>query len=104
MPAPLPKGASSTVPWRSFANRLMSTASSDHTPSVSALPARLSPSGPGTISGKSVSATARHTLVLRLLHTASRQHSRRRIDHDLAALDVDLGHRFVGERQHHRLA
>ena len=67
MPAPPPKGASSTVPWRSLANRLMSTASSAHVPSFNALPARLSPSGPGNISGKSVSAVARHTLVLRLL-------------------------------------
>src|SRR6266851_1867787 len=62
MPAPPPKGASSTVPWRSLANRLMSTASSRHTPSFNALPARLSPSGPGNISGKSESAVARHTL------------------------------------------
>src|SRR5471032_1436597 len=62
MPAPPPKGASSTVPWRSLANRLMSTVDSSHVPSCNALPARLSPSGPGNISGKSVSAVARHTL------------------------------------------
>src|SRR5262249_14272168 len=104
MPAPPPNGASSTVPWRSLANRRISTASSDQTPSFNALPARLSPSGPGNISGKSVSAVARHTLVLRLLLGSPGQQSRRRIDHDLAPFDVDLGHRFVGERQHHRLA
>src|SRR5260370_511034 len=33
-----------------------------------------------------------------------RQHARRRIDHHLAALDVDLGHHRVGEGQHHRTA
>src|SRR4051812_36304481 len=102
MPAPPPNGASSTVPWRSLANRRISTASSAHTPSVNARPARLSPSGPGNISGKSVSAVARHTsaLVL-LLGRAACEQTRRRRDHNLAALDVDLGHRLVGEGQHH---
>ena len=57
-----------------------------------------------TIAGKSVSATARHTLVLRLLLSSTRQQACRRIDQNLAARDVDLGHRFIGERQHHRLA
>src|SRR4051812_19406357 len=100
MPAPPPNGASSTVPWRSLANRRISTASSAHVPSLRARPARLAPSGPGNISGKSVSAVARHTSGLILLLTTAREQARRRVDHHLAVPGIDLGHGLVGEGQH----
>src|ERR1700728_1424024 len=38
----------------------MSTAASDHRPRAAALPARLSPSGPGNMPGKMVRTVARH--------------------------------------------
>src|SRR4051812_23069901 len=59
MPGPPPAGVSSTLRWRSVAEALMSRASNAHRPDVSALPARLTPSGPGNISGKSVRTVAR---------------------------------------------
>ena len=44
------------------AEPLMSHASSDHKPEASALPARLTPSGPGNISGNNVRTVARQVI------------------------------------------
>src|ERR1700735_330005 len=54
MPGPPPAGVSSTLRCRSVAESLMSRASNAQTPEASALPARLTPSGPGNISGNRV--------------------------------------------------
>src|ERR1700727_994200 len=54
MPGPPPAGVSSTLRWRSVAEARISRASSAHSPAESALPARLTPSGPGNISGNRV--------------------------------------------------
>src|SRR5437868_5732818 len=51
IPAPPPAGVSSTVRCLSIAWSRMLRASSDQAPSASAFPARLTPSGPGNISG-----------------------------------------------------
>jgi hypothetical protein len=51
IPAPPPAGVSSTLRCLSVAKSRMWTVSSDQTPSSSARPARLRPSGPGNISG-----------------------------------------------------
>src|SRR5437867_7688435 len=67
MPGPPPAGVSSTLRWRSVAESLMSRASSDHRPDASALPARLTPSGPGNISGNSVRIVARHIVALEVI-------------------------------------
>src|ERR1700733_9715604 len=67
MPGPPPAGVSSTLRWRSVAESLISRASSDQTPEASALPARLTPSGPGNISGNRVRTVARHSEVMALL-------------------------------------
>ena len=96
MPGPPPAGVSSTVPCRSVACARMSCASSDQTPAASALPARLSPSGPGNISGNSVRMVARHIV----RHSVGAE----RHDDHAARGDVDLRHRGVGERHHQRLA
>src|SRR5712664_2028123 len=58
MPGPPPAGVSSTLRCRSVAESLMSRASRAQRPEASALPARLTPSGPGNISGNSVSTVA----------------------------------------------
>src|SRR5258705_2817788 len=58
MPGPPPAGVSSTLRCRSVAESLMSRASRAQRPNASALPARLTPSGPGNISGNSVSTVA----------------------------------------------
>src|SRR5579885_3182551 len=60
MPGPPPAGVSSTVRCLSVAALRMSCASSDQMPEASALTARLTPSGPGNISGKIVRTVARH--------------------------------------------
>src|ERR1700755_589290 len=59
MPGPPPAGVSSTLRCLSVADTLMSRASSAQIPDASALPARLTPSGPGNISGNSVRTVAR---------------------------------------------
>ena len=51
IPAPPPAGVSSTVRCLSVAKSRICTVSSDHAPCSSARPARLTPSGPGNISG-----------------------------------------------------
>src|SRR5712675_702665 len=63
MPGPPPAGVSSTLRCRSVAESRMSRASSAHSPDASALPARLTPSGPGNISGNSVSTVARQVIL-----------------------------------------
>ena len=85
----------------------MSMASSDHKcRAASALPARLTPSGPGNISGKMVSTLARH-----MAHRGSVSGSpggddscskHRGIDHDPPRRRYRPRHRRFGERQHHR--
>ena len=96
MPGPPPAGVSSTVPCLSMACARMSMASSDHRPALSARPARLTPSGPGNISGKIVSTVARHIAGV-LRH--ARQH-----DDDVLRGDIDFRHDRIGERQQQRLA
>src|SRR6185437_2949888 len=61
-----PAGVSSTLRWRSVAESLMSRDSSAHRPDASALPARLTPSGPGNISGNRVRTVARQIAVIAL--------------------------------------
>src|SRR6266851_7053560 len=63
MPGPPPAGVSSTLRCRPVAVSLMSRASSAQSPDASALPARLTPSGPGNISGNRVSTVARQVIL-----------------------------------------
>src|SRR5258708_19665232 len=67
MPGPPPAGVSSTLRCRSVAESLMSRASSVHSPDASALPARLTPSGPGNISGNTVSTVPRQIFPLEVI-------------------------------------
>jgi hypothetical protein len=60
IPAPPPAGVSSTLRCLSVAKSRMWTVSSDQVPSSSARPARLTPSGPGNISGYSVRTVERN--------------------------------------------
>ena len=105
-PAPPPAGVSSTVRCWSVADARMSRASSDQRPSASARPARLTPSGPGNISGKRVRTVARKVIVagLRVVRPRPRRAARRRIDDDPPAGEVDLRHGGAGERDEQRLA
>src|SRR5579871_4998450 len=90
MPGPPPAGVSSTVRCLSVVKLRMSATSSDHVPAASALPARLAPSGPGNMSGKSVRTLARHILAV----------ARRRLDHQPSGGEIDHRHRRLVERQH----
>src|SRR5258706_10682318 len=62
MPGPPAAGVSSTLRWRSVAESRMARAASAHRPDASALPARLTPSGPGNISGNRVRTVARQVI------------------------------------------
>ena len=62
MPAPPPAGVSSTERCLSVAKSRMSMVDKAHFPSAKALPARLSPNGPGNISGKMVRMVARQVM------------------------------------------
>src|SRR3546814_9415511 len=75
MPAPPPNGVSSTVRCLSRAWQRMSTVSTAHSPASNALPASDAPSGPGNISGNSVSTTARHGSVTASLPHLARERS-----------------------------
>ena len=55
-------GVSSTLRWRPMPLARMSWTSRVHSPSASALPISETPSGPGNISGNSVSTEARHII------------------------------------------
>ena len=104
MPGPPPAGVSSTLRWRSVAESLMSRASSAHRPDASALPARLTPSGPGNISGNSVRTVARQ--VIPETHHVSvgdvvAVDFLRQFDHHAAAGEIDRRHHRIGERQQH---
>src|SRR5580698_8248958 len=94
MPGPPPAGVSSTVRCRSVAKLRMSATSSDQVPALSALPARLVPSGPGNISGKIVSTLARHTLA------ATRWRFGWWFDHKPPGREIDHRYRRLVERQH----
>ncbi len=85
MPGPPPAGVSSTERCLSVACVRMSTASSVHRPAASALPARLTPSGPGNISGKMVRMVARHMM---LDVTDWLKHLRLCLKHVIAAYSV----------------
>ena len=98
MPGPPPAGVSSTLRWRSVAEARISRASSAHRPDASALPARLTPSGPGNISGNRVSTVARQVLASNVLVSevmaflgASRSARQTRIDDapGVSAPDLD---------------
>src|SRR6201999_3792170 len=93
----------STLLCWSVAEALMSRASSCHRPDASALPDRLTPSGPGNISGNSVRMVARQ--VIETWSCESRRFValdfRGQFDHHAAASDVDGRHNSVGERQQH---
>src|SRR6187397_2662989 len=111
MPGPPPAGVSSTLRWRSVAESRMSRASSAHRPEASALPARLTPSGPGNMSGNSVRMVARQVISNRSYNNRSRK--RRNVVafnflgqfyHDAAGRKVDRRHHGIGERQQHRRA
>src|ERR1700722_6314022 len=67
MPGPPPAGVSSTLRWRSVAEARISRASNAHNPDASALPARLTPSGPGNISGNRVRTVARQIVALEVM-------------------------------------
>src|SRR6185437_8595647 len=110
MPGPPPAGVSSTVRCLSAAKLRISTMSSDQAPAVSALPARLKPSGPGNISGKMLRTNARHISAapllrarLRVVVLFGRSRGQKRngllAEHQLAARDVDAGHVGIVERQ-----
>ena len=106
MPGPPPAGVSSTVRCLSVACARMSTRRATRCPAASALPARLTPSGPGNISGKIVSTLARHMAMSRPGVGS--------LGGDAAAAnaaasttirppgDIDHRHRGFGERQHAR--
>src|SRR5262249_15889213 len=110
MPGPPPNGASSTVRCLSRANLRMSTVSSRQSPSPRALPASEQPSGPGNISGNSVITVAVQTKFLTLILVARRvgrgrlEQSFRRVDHQLARLEIHDRHHAVGEWHHDRRA
>src|SRR5580693_8820040 len=74
MPGPPPAGVSSTLRWRSVAESRISRVSSAQRPEASALPARLTPSGPGNISGNSVSTVARQMVALAVIPPPLRHH------------------------------
>src|SRR4029079_2201701 len=87
----------------------MSATSSCQIPSRNALPARLWPSGPGSMSGKSVSTFACHTSVTLpalapRLGGALLDQTVRRIDADTALPQIHLADRGAREGHHHRLA
>ena len=106
MPAPPPNGVSSTVRWRSVAKSRMLTASSDQMSDCSARPASECASGPGNISGNSVSTEARQAMRAQPASrtSAGDVHGGRRHDHDAAGRHIDLRHAGAGERQQQRLA
>src|SRR5689334_1730178 len=100
MPGPPPAGVSSTLRCLSVAELRMSRASSSHRPETSALPARLTPSGPGNISGNSVRMMARQLIEIRLREGGLfALDFLRQLDHDAAGFDIDGRHHGVGERQ-----
>src|ERR1700752_2129786 len=102
MPGPPPAGVSSTLRCLSVAELRISRASSSHRPDVSALPARLTPSGPGNISGNSVRMVARQVIALCLCKRGLfALDFLRQFDHDAAAGDVDSRHHGICERQQH---
>src|SRR5512139_432838 len=130
MPGPPPAGVSSTVRCLSVACTRMSWQSSRQMPEARALPARLTPSGPGNISGKIVSTDARHMvntlsavvpaaaeihnpclsaripgLLVPAFPSLGRDDSLLWRHHDDAArTQVDRRHRRLGERQQQLLA
>src|SRR6201999_3032514 len=113
----------STLLCWSVAEALMSRASSCHRPDASALPARLTPSGPGNISGNSVRTVARQIMLetiarkprpsyagltrVSILFAGSRLRGGlvlavdfiRRFDGQPSAGEIDGRHQRVGERQ-----
>ena len=76
MPGPPPAGVSSTLRCRSVARSRMSRASSAHSPDASALPARLTPSGPGNISGNRVRTVARQDRFMKCIARCVRSNRR----------------------------
>src|SRR5690606_9773050 len=106
MPGPPPAGVSSTERCRSVAKSRISTASRVHSRASSALPASDTPSGPGNISGQSVSTVADQLSLINRSRFRSliRKGADRRVDHDLAALSVHKPHIIDREPHQHRLA
>src|SRR5690554_5774769 len=104
MPGPPPAGVSSTERCRSVAKSRISTASRVHFRVSSARPASDTPSGPGNISGKSVSTVAdQPSLIARSrLRILIGKSADRRVDHDLAALKVHKAHIVAREPHQHR--
>src|SRR5579859_4070416 len=110
MPGPPPAGVSSTVRCLSAAKLRISTTSSAQAPAVSALPARLTPSGPGNMSGKMLRTEARHISaallagkrfcpVVLFRRTSGQKRACLRIEHEFAAWHIDARHVRIVERQ-----
>src|SRR5687767_5605043 len=93
MPGPPPYGASSTERCRSLVKSRGLTKSTVMRPAARALPSRLAASADSNASGNSVTTVMRMSARLVLGQVG------RRVDHDAAALDVDVEQELVHHRQ-----
>src|SRR6478736_5981224 len=94
MPAPPPKGLSSTVRWRSWAKSRRSCTRTSRMPSRRALP--MSDRSRGARYSGKIETTSRR-MVRRSL-VGELEQAGRRVDDDAAGLDVDVGDDLVDER------